>query len=457
MAIAIACSFLLSHELARGVTVAPGGSGAIGVLPVADFLPNQDDVLEIEFQGVATQGVDYDYLDAANFALLDGTLEFKQINAFTPSIGQGFDFLEGLQVQFEFDAVSWPNAPSGVALGLDYPMNPVNGVVGVEFFAPHMVSYTGAAGGWNDLAVWDPPALPTLRSDVELRNTLVSTNRTVGVDTSHAFSHAVTISAVKTSSMTLNVAPNLNLSATHGIGIEANGILAGRGSAVGPVSNPSGTVSPGTPSSTVPGTLTIDGSYDQGPAGTLAIDLRGPTADLLSVAGDVTVDGTLDISLIGSAPPLGLEIPIVQTTGGIRNGYFDNFNVTGLDAFTVRYDEQVVYLSSLPPFDMDRSGQVDEGDIDEFLLALVSPGVFLNFLNYSPGTIGSPYDGDSFVDYDDISAFEAALAASGVFVSIRGMLPVPEPPSWCLVFVGLSFASIHCRRGCHLRQLASLR
>lgn len=453
MAIAIACCALQSHEFARAVTVSPGGSGATGILFVPDFLPTPDDVLEIEFQGVTTQGVDYDYLEAANFALLDGKIEFKQLNLFTPSIGQSFNFLEGLQVQFEFDSVSWPNAPPAVALDLNYPMNPLNGVVGVEFFAPQAVSYTGVAGSWDDLALWNPPATPILRSDVDLRNTLVGTSRTVDVDTNHAFSHAVEVSAAKTSTMTLNVEQDFNLSATHGVTIQAGGILAGSGTIVGNVSNVAGTVSPGVPLSTVPATLTIDGRYDQGSAGTLDVNLRGSTADLLSAVDDVSLAGTLELNLVGVPPAFGQQYTIVETQGSL-SGFFDNHVASGLGAYYVEYFPQTAVVTMTDQFNMDQSLDhlVNAQDIDDFLLALISPDAYMDFHNNaSPGTIGD-WDGDGVVDIDDIPGFEAKLAANNIYVSILSLLNVPEPGSWSLLLIGLLPMSLYLqRRSCSLQ------
>ena len=57
---AVECDFLFRSELACAVTVAPGGTGAIGIQNVGNFFPTADDILQIEFDGVTTQGVDFD-------------------------------------------------------------------------------------------------------------------------------------------------------------------------------------------------------------------------------------------------------------------------------------------------------------------------------------------------------------------------------------------------------------
>ena len=66
-------------------------------------------------------------------------------------------------------------------------------------------------------------------------------------------------------------------------------MLRGGGQVSGNVTNTSGTVRPGAS----PGTLTVTGSYTQGAAGVLEIDIDGSGHDQLAVGGAATLDGTL--------------------------------------------------------------------------------------------------------------------------------------------------------------------
>ena len=76
-----------------------------------------------------------------------------------------------------------------------------------------------------------------------------------------------------------------------------------------------------------PGTLTVLGNYRQGPGGVLAVELGGTAQgidyDLLAVAGEVNLDGTLAIDLVGGfSPPVGSDFQIVSSTGGAITGDF---------------------------------------------------------------------------------------------------------------------------------------
>src|SRR5207244_6243076 len=70
----------------------------------------------------------------------------------------------------------------------------------------------------------------------------------------------------------------------------------------GNVNNSGGNVSPGTS----PGTINVTGNYTQGSAGTMTIELGGTSGgqyDVFAVTSNVTLDGTLNVSLINSFIP----------------------------------------------------------------------------------------------------------------------------------------------------------
>jgi uncharacterized repeat protein (TIGR01451 family) len=96
------------------------------------------------------------------------------------------------------------------------------------------------------------------------------------------------------------------------------GALGGTGTIIGNVSNAAQLI-PGTS----PGILSITGDYTQGPDGVLAIELGGTTAgtthDQLQVGGAATLDGTLDVSLLGGFDPVdgdSLEILTFSSVSG---------------------------------------------------------------------------------------------------------------------------------------------
>ena len=93
------------------------------------------------------------------------------------------------------------------------------------------------------------------------------------------------------------------------------GTVSGAGTVAGAVTNNGGIVRPGRPAA-APGLLTIDGTYAQGPGGTLAVEIEGsvPGAgyDRLAVKGAATLDGTLRIrGVTGFDPPLDSTYDVV--------------------------------------------------------------------------------------------------------------------------------------------------
>lgn len=106
-----------------------------------------------------------------------------------------------------------------------------------------------------------------------------------------------------------------------GLGTTLNvtgGTVMGTGHIDGTVNNTSGTVAAGNS----PGTLTINGTYTQGAAGTLAVEINGKTAgqfDLLDVNGTANLDGTIAVTSSTLADP-----GVTVLTADTRNGTFSN-------------------------------------------------------------------------------------------------------------------------------------
>ena len=106
------------------------------------------------------------------------------------------------------------------------------------------------------------------------------------------------------------------------------GSLTGSGTIMGTVRNNSGTVVPGHS----PGTISISGNYSQGASGTLNLEIGGRTAgtqfDQLAVAGQASLSGTLNVTLInGFRPNVGDVFQIIPN--GSFSGAFAAVNTTG--------------------------------------------------------------------------------------------------------------------------------
>ncbi|MBI3844935.1 MAG: hypothetical protein HY292_09885 [Planctomycetes bacterium] len=116
-----------------------------------------------------------------------------------------------------------------------------------------------------------------------------------------------------------------NLTTTGSVSIQG-GTLGGTGTINGNVTS-AGSVSPGSSA----GTLTVAGTFAQQSAGSLNVELGGltpGTIDRLIASGAVTLDGTLNVSLIGGfQPAIGDQFVILSGTS--VNGTFSATN--GLD------------------------------------------------------------------------------------------------------------------------------
>jgi hypothetical protein len=148
---------------------------------------------------------------------------------------------------------------------------------------------------------------------------------------------------------------------TNGFTVPTNATLAGHGTLAGSVTN-SGTISPGAS----PGRFQLTGNLILAPNSQLRFELAGSApaqADFLSVAGGVTLGGTLSVTLINSAPVSlvdGASFTLI-TAGSAINGAFANVpsggaltTADGFARFTAQYAGQTsVQLAGLVSLDTD--------------------------------------------------------------------------------------------------------
>lgn len=129
----------------------------------------------------------------------------------------------------------------------------------------------------------------------------------------------------------------------------SGGTLAGAGTFTGDVNNSGGNVTPGSS----PGTLTITGNYTQGSGGTMTIELAGPAAgqfDQVNVSGGVTLDGTLDVSLLSYTPANGTVFPVLtfaSRTGDFAVKNLPTFPISG--TITASYTPTELDLTAVVP------------------------------------------------------------------------------------------------------------
>jgi hypothetical protein len=221
------------------------------------------------------------------------------------------------------------------------------------------------------------------------------------------------------------------LAANQELKISTNGVLRGNGIVAGDVEN-SGLISPGESI----GELTVDGDFVQLDDGELVIELQGNLSDRLIVSDTATFGGTLRLVLIDS-PIIGQRFEVI-VTGGEKIGEFDEvvLPVTPPIAFSLTRD--LFAVSSLMG-DMDDNGIIDSRDIDDFVVALINPGLYMMMIGHDEfnSTRGDFADPEGQVDLRDVAGFEQALRDAGVSASVAALFGIPEPPSRMLAIVGL--------------------
>ncbi len=174
------------------------------------------------------------------------------------------------------------------------------------------------------------------------------------------------------------------------------GVMSGAGTITGDVDNESGVASPGTS----PGTLTIDGNYNQGVNASLKIEIGGTAAgqtDLLAVTGGAALQGTLDLRLFEGFVPTADDTFTVLTCGALSGAFANGADGTrvatadGRGTFLITYGANAIELSDFQttdPFEV-LSQQNAMSDADGDGVALVDEFLF-------GGSPTSPDSGETF-------------------------------------------------------------
>ena len=237
------------------------------------------------------------------------------------------------------------------------------------------------------------------------------------------------------------VAINQVLTTAGGTVTGLQGSISGSGTVGGNLDNQSATVAPGNSS----GILTIAENYSQGSSATLAIEMvdnSGPGTghDQLVVTGDVSLDGTLDISTdAGLTPNVGalpgdMGDPYVIITASSRTGEFSAVNGRHAGAgifYNVEYNATDVSLAAFQAQvgDMDGDRDVDITDFNSLASNFDPNG------NHQPHDwTEADFDSDGDVDITDFNGLASNFAPSG-YASDPGQ--VPEPGTMGLLLIGV--------------------
>jgi T5SS/PEP-CTERM-associated repeat protein len=154
--------------------------------------------------------------------------------------------------------------------------------------------------------------------------------------------------------------------ATGTVRIGPSGTVKGTGavSGTGVTLLVEGIAAPGTS----PGTLTVEGNYQQSSTGTLEIELASATSyDVLDITGQATLGGTLEISLLDGFTPSPADTFNFLTAAAL-SGAFSNINVNSPSggSFDVDFTPTGLSLSNYQPEelpgDFNEDGSVDAAD-----------------------------------------------------------------------------------------------
>jgi hypothetical protein len=213
------------------------------------------------------------------------------------------------------------------------------------------------------------------------------------------------------------------------IAINSLGEVRGNGTLVGNVQN-GGLVAPGTSL----GTLDITGQYTQSVDGELLVELASTASyDRLEITGVTTLDGTLDVTLLGGfTPSSGDTFDIITAAGGI-SGRFASKLLPALNGglfLDVEYAATTVSLVAAGVLgDYNVNGVVDAADYV----------VWRETLGQSASVLAADGNGNGTIDagdYDEWKAHFGQSAGSGAG-SIADSAAVPEPKAIMLLLLGI--------------------
>ena len=213
------------------------------------------------------------------------------------------------------------------------------------------------------------------------------------------------------------------------------GTLSGSGTVGGDVNN-GGAVSPGNSA----GVLTIDGDYNQGSGGTLAIEIAGTSPgdehDRLVVNGQANLAGALAVTLIDSFTPLdGHTFDILDFSS--VSGDFDSFNLPG--GFDWNWDVNTGVLSVGSVVgglagDYDGNGVVDAADYT----------IYMDNLGGDSAVLGGNGSGASTVGQADYLLWKNSFGNTSGSGSSAA---IPEPAALLLALLALAAAPVRVRCG----------
>jgi autotransporter-associated beta strand protein len=473
--------------------LAPGNSP--GILTIdGDYIQSSSGTLEIEVGGLVP-GAGHDQVVVSGNASLAGQLDVPIFGNFVPLENQEITFLTANTIEGQFTSITSPNLASvnsNLAMKVSYN-DPQS--VRLQFVAASRdIQFVTqeAEASWTGFETWTNGQEPDTTNIVTVNN-VSSGAQQVNVTHGTAMVHQLNVVG-QTNPITLSIQNGSTFSATTGVTIEnkavvelvdqsslvstqvqvqPGGALSGNGTVVGNLvvgataAPAEAQLSPGLPANPA-GHLDVQGNYEQGAAGKLAIDVQGDAAgqfDTMAVSGEAKLGGTLVVDASGfELVTPGEPIPIIQADSLAENAIFQDVRTVGNNDiyFAPIYSTEAggalggdlasgsnvgncpVGAACVAGFfkgDMNRNGMFDPGDVQKFALALTKPddyfGEFGIFGNES-GNIDNLGDGLDFDDIDDFARLPIPGASTAAIAAAihAHIYSIPEPASVMLVLFG---------------------
>ncbi len=174
-----------------------------------------------------------------------------------------------------------------------------------------------------------------------------------------------------TGTLSVSAGATLNANGTIAGSASVSGLLSGNSTVTGNLALTSGTISPGNSAgiTTVEGNLTVDHNS------TLVAQVSGTVAgisyDQVKVSGNVTLDGTLDLTSL-SGLTMGETITLIDNTGsGTTTGYFSTILTSG-STYTVTSNSNYTFTSGTTEYLLSFSSKTDgDANYNDVTLSVV--------------------------------------------------------------------------------------
>jgi hypothetical protein len=355
-----------------------------------------------------------------------------------------------------------------------------------------------AESNWTGFDTWTNGEEPDSTNIISVNN-LSGAPQQVNVTHGSAFVHQLNVIG-QTDSITLSIQNGSTFSATTVVNIankaevelvdqaslvsaqvavHPGGQLSGNGTVVGDLvvgateGQAEARLSPGLSV----GHLDVQGNYQQGASGTLAIEIDGADAeqfDTMRVSGQAKLGGQLviDATEFDLTTP-GTAFPILQAGDLAENAIFADVKTVGNNEiyFAPIYSDsaggagdglasgsnveaclvQGVCVAGFFKGDMNRNGMYDADDVQKFALALTRPVAYFGefgIFGHESGNIDGSSTGLDFDDIDDFAGLIPGASFAAVAAAIHFQLhSIPEPTAFVLFLINgcCLIASRTCR------------